>query len=90
MSDANIDKTENVARILESGLDVVQGLLRLTPIWVLRSFSHLASESNCARSAFATLAPIPLIAGQTLATTKRKLTNEPKQKLRRTNLRNQL
>lgn len=40
MSASNIVKADNVASILDSALDAAQGLLRLTPTWVPRSFLH--------------------------------------------------
>ena len=40
MSQSPIVKSDNVGRILERALDAGQGLLRLTPTWVPRSFLH--------------------------------------------------
>jgi len=40
MSATNIVKADNVAAILNSAMDAGQGLLRLTPTWVPRSFLH--------------------------------------------------
>jgi hypothetical protein len=40
MTEANIVKADNVGKILESALDAGEGLLRLTPTWVPRSFLH--------------------------------------------------
>jgi len=40
MSEANIVKGDSVAGILDSALDAGEGLLRLTPTWVPRSFLH--------------------------------------------------
>ena len=40
MTDTNHIKGDNVAKILDSALDAGEGLLRLTPTWVPRSFLH--------------------------------------------------
>ncbi len=40
MSEANIVKGDSVKSVLESALDQGEGLLRLTPTWVPRSFLH--------------------------------------------------
>jgi hypothetical protein len=40
MTAANIVKTDSVASILEHAMDAGEGLLRLTPTWVPRSFLH--------------------------------------------------
>jgi hypothetical protein len=40
MTEANIVKADNVGKILDSALDAGEGLLRLTPTWVPRSFLH--------------------------------------------------
>lgn len=40
MTSANVVKGDNVAKILDSALDAGEGLLRLTPTWVPRSFLH--------------------------------------------------
>ena len=39
-SASNVVKTDNVAKILDRALDAGEGLLRLTPTWVPRSFLH--------------------------------------------------
>ncbi|HAC91648.1 MAG TPA: hypothetical protein DCF63_13630, partial [Planctomycetaceae bacterium] len=38
--DAGLVQSDNVSKILSSALDAGQGLLRLTPTWVPRSFLH--------------------------------------------------
>ena len=40
MTEADIVKGDSVAQVLESALDAGEGLLRLTPTWVPRSFLH--------------------------------------------------
>ena len=40
MNEAKIVKADNVGKILDRALDKGQGLLRLTPTWVPRSFLH--------------------------------------------------
>ncbi len=40
MTEATIVKKDNVGKVLESALDAGEGLLRLTPTWVPRSFLH--------------------------------------------------
>jgi hypothetical protein len=40
MSQPNVIKKDNVAKILDRALDAGEGLLRLTPTWVPRSFLH--------------------------------------------------
>jgi hypothetical protein len=40
MTEANIVQADNVGKILDSALDAGEGLLRLTPTWVPRSFLH--------------------------------------------------
>ncbi len=40
MSQSNLIKSDNVAKVLNSALDAGGGLLRLTPTWVPRSFLH--------------------------------------------------
>lgn len=40
MSQPNVIKSDNVAKVLNSALDAGGGLLRLTPTWVPRSFLH--------------------------------------------------
>jgi len=40
MTEPNIVKGDSVAKILQSALDAGEGLLRLTPTWVPRSFLH--------------------------------------------------
>ncbi len=40
MSDKNVVSADNVAAVLNSALDAGQGVLRLTPTWVPRSFLH--------------------------------------------------
>ncbi len=40
MTSPNIVKGDNVAKTLDSALDAGEGLLRLTPTWVPRSFLH--------------------------------------------------
>jgi hypothetical protein len=40
MTEANIVKGDSVAKVLDSALDAGEGLLRLTPTWVPRSFLH--------------------------------------------------
>lgn len=40
MTQPNIIKKDNVAKILDRALDAGEGLLRLTPTWVPRSFLH--------------------------------------------------
>ena len=40
MTEPNLVQGDNVAKILESALDAGEGLLRLTPTWVPRSFLH--------------------------------------------------
>ena len=40
MNDVKIVKADNVGKILDRALDKGQGLLRLTPTWVPRSFLH--------------------------------------------------
>ena len=38
--DDGLIKSDNVARVLEQALQAGEGLLRLTPTWVPRSFLH--------------------------------------------------
>ncbi len=40
MTDSHVLKADNVAKVLQSALDAGEGLLRLTPTWVPRSFLH--------------------------------------------------
>ena len=40
MNSANIVKGDSIRAALESALDVGNGILRLTPTWVPRSFLH--------------------------------------------------
>ena len=40
MIQPNVIKSDNVAKVLDRALDKGQGLLRLTPTWVPRSFLH--------------------------------------------------
>jgi len=40
MATSTLTKTDNVASLLEQALDAGEGLLRLTPTWVPRSFLH--------------------------------------------------
>src|SRR5918994_5585687 len=40
MSSANVVKSDNIGRVLGQALDANEGLLRLTPTWVPRSFLH--------------------------------------------------
>jgi hypothetical protein len=40
MSGPNVVKGDSVAKILEQALDAGDGILRLTPTWVPRSFLH--------------------------------------------------
>ena len=40
MTEPNVVKSDNVKAVLESALDAAEGLLRLTPTWVPRSFLH--------------------------------------------------
>ena len=40
MSQSNVIKSDNVAKVLDRALDAGGGLLRLTPTWVPRSFLH--------------------------------------------------
>ncbi len=40
MTDSQVVKSDNVAKVLQSALDAGEGLLRLTPTWVPRSFLH--------------------------------------------------
>jgi len=40
MIEPNVVASDNVAKVLESALDAGEGLLRLTPTWVPRSFLH--------------------------------------------------
>lgn len=40
MNATNVVKSDNVAQILERSLDANEGLLRLAPTWVPRSFLH--------------------------------------------------
>ncbi|MCA9267927.1 MAG: hypothetical protein KDA41_05625, partial [Planctomycetales bacterium] len=40
MTTPNVVKSDNVAKALDSALDAGEGLLRLTPTWVPRSFLH--------------------------------------------------
>ena len=40
MSGPSVVKQDNVGKILERALDLGEGLLRLTPTWVPRSFLH--------------------------------------------------
>ncbi len=37
---ANVTKRDNISGLLSRALDAGQGLLRLTPTWVPRSFLH--------------------------------------------------
>ena len=40
MCASEVVKTDNVAQILDQAMDAADGLLRLTPNWVPRSFLH--------------------------------------------------
>ena len=40
MSATNVVQKDNVAAILDGAMDAGEGLLRLTPTWVPRSFLH--------------------------------------------------
>ena len=48
MIQPNVVKSDNVAKILDRALDAGEGLLRLTPTWVPRSFLHPGQADQAA------------------------------------------